>query len=217
MLLGAERGESNSGTIRRRVQATANLRCKVRRLIPMNSAALVRFPLALIKAVRSKRFSFSSLLKLEPEGCGTAETHVDSTSAGAENLESRSYGVTFLPRFRTTVFSQKPRSSRIFPGHHSDAKPEPSLPSIQQGAAIFSTEVLNEVIKQHREVFLPLTQRWKVDHHDIQSVEQIFAKLSSFRHFSKVAVRRANEPHVDVHGLRTAGAQMIVSQGNVAV
>src|SRR5690606_39399387 len=97
----------------------AILRCSVRRLMPINWAAFVRLPRALIKASRNKCFSFSSTESDPPAAvAGTPVTAPPppppwpgaGNAAGAVACRKRgsmSYSLSLPPRCSTTAFSAK--------------------------------------------------------------------------------------------------------------
>src|ERR1039457_2188504 len=94
----------------------ASLRWSVRRLIPINSAALVRFPRDLISASRRIRLSFCSTESVGSAPASGGPPDPRGESGAPRNRGSRSNSDSRAPLRSTTAFSQKLRSSRMFPG-----------------------------------------------------------------------------------------------------
>ena len=107
----------------------------------MSCAALVRLPRDLMRASRRIRFSFCSTDSVEEEAAPCCPAA--GPDAGApRNLGSRSNSVSLPPLRRTTAFSQKLRSSRMFPGHAYACSVLMAPGSISIGGTPFSAERL---------------------------------------------------------------------------
>src|SRR5215470_11704106 len=62
----------------------------------------------------------------------------------------------------------------------------------------------HKVVHQQRNVLAPLPQRRDLNWEHVESIEKILAELMVPNHGSEIAVRRGNQPHVDLDRLRAS-------------
>src|SRR6202011_2423202 len=75
---------------------------------------------------------------------------------------------------------------------------------LQLSLAILLTVLLEKMMHEQRHVVLAITQRWQLNGDDMETVEQILAKLPLLHHLAKVDVGRGDDPHVNLDGLHAA-------------
>ena len=111
------------------------------------------------------------------------------------------------PDDSTTARSMTFSSSRTLPGQsYSSSRSSASGVSSSRGFWFSLAVLLEEVLRQQRNVLVPLAQRRQLHGDDVQAVEEILAELPLLHHLAQLDVRRGDDPDVDLDRLDAAEA-----------
>src|SRR6187402_23805 len=71
-------------------------------------------------------------------------------------------------------------------------------------ATVLTTELVEELLHEGRNIFATIAQWRNEERDDVETIEEIFAEVSSCDLFFEVLVGRGDQAHVDVHGIGSA-------------
>ena len=109
------------------------------------------------------------------------------------------------PDVSTTARSMTFSSSRTLPGQsYSVSRSSASGVELELGLAVLVAVLVEEVLREQRDVVLALAQRRQLDGDDVQPVEEILAEPALLHHLPQVDVGRGDDPHVDLDRLHAA-------------
>ena len=112
-----------------------------------------------------------------------------------------------VPVDSTTARSMTFSSSRTLPGQSYSMQQVQRLGrQLEVGLVVLLAVLLEEVLREQRNVVLALAQRRQLHGDDVQPVEQVLAELAFVHHVPQVDVGRGDDPHVDLDRLDAAEA-----------
>jgi hypothetical protein len=75
---------------------------------------------------------------------------------------------------------------------------------LEAGLAVFLTILVEEALREQRDIVLPLAQGRKLNGNDVQAIEQVLAELPLVHHVPEIDVGRGDDPNIDLDRFHAA-------------